>query len=416
MSEIEEVQELMKVDMEAIKGQMSTMMEAMMSMRKMMEVNAAIVVAASTTTEVDPTHPLGFNQVNHPASDMVGQGGKELGSADDPNFVQVQNKHGLPPNYTPPNVAHTPNENVDNSAPMPIESQQPQSNHAHVSQPMGETHEAPLNRNLDDFEPHLRCATEGQAVGGVPLPNTLEGPQFCPQPQPLHFAVGRVPPAKEYAQRWRDLAAQVALPMMEREMITMIVDMLPVFYYEKMVGYTPSSFADLVFVGERIEEGETHVEIVVPTWPNFPPDQQYQYSANISPSQYPPPYQPRTLNHPQRPPLNHPIPNTTLNTNQNTNRGRNFPEKKPVDFTPILVSYANLLPYLLNNAMVAITSTKVPQPPFFRGYNSDATCAYHGGVSGHSIEHCKTLKHKVMTKDGNGYLSALHWGNERHHA
>ncbi|KAL5191488.1 hypothetical protein HKD37_04G010762 [Glycine soja] len=260
--------------------------------------------------------------------------------------------------------------------------------------------ETPLNRNLDDFEPHLRCATEGQAVGGVPLPNTLEGPQFCPQPQPLHFAVGRVPPAK----RWRDLAAQVALPMMEREMITMIVDMLPVFYYEKMVGYTPSSFADLVFVGERIEEGETHVEIVVPTWPNFPPDQQYQYSANISPSQYPPPYQPRTLNHPQRPPLNHPIPNTTLNTNQNTNRGRNFPEKKPVDFTPILVSYANLLPYLLNNAMVAITSTKVPQPPFFRGYNSDATCAYHGGVSGHSIEHCKTLKHKVQSLINAGWL------------
>jgi len=40
---------------------------------------------------------------------------------------------------------------------------------------------------------------------------------------------------KEYAQRWRDLAAQVAPPMMEREMITMIVDTLLVFYYEKMV-------------------------------------------------------------------------------------------------------------------------------------------------------------------------------------
>ena len=60
---------------------------------------------------------------------------------------------------------------------------------------------------------------------------------------------------KEYAQRWRDLAAQVASPMMEREMITMIVDTLSVFYYEKMVGYMPSSFADLVFTGERIEEG-----------------------------------------------------------------------------------------------------------------------------------------------------------------
>jgi len=143
---------------------------------------------------------------------------------------------------------------------------------------------------------------------------------------------------------------------------------------------------------------------IVHTWPNFPPTQQYQYSTNISLSHYPPPYQPRTLNHPQRPPLNHPIPNTTLNTNQNTNQGRNFPTKKPVEFTPIWVSYTNLLPYLLNNAMVAITPTKVPQPLFFRGYNSNATCAYHGGVSRHSIEHCVTLKHKVQNLIDAGWL------------
>ena len=58
---------------------------------------------------------------------------------------------------------------------------------------------------------------------------------------------------KEYTQRWRDLAAQVAAPMTKREMISMIVDTLPVFYYKKMVGYTPSSFADLVFADEKIE-------------------------------------------------------------------------------------------------------------------------------------------------------------------
>ena len=217
---------------------------------------------------------------------------------------------------------------------------------------------------------------------------------------------------KEYAQRWRDLAAQVAPLMMEREMITTIVDTLLVFYYEKMVGYTPSSFSDLVFAGERIEvglrrgkfdypglmngkpgengenekEGGTHAVTVIPTRPIFPPTQQYQYSANIIPSHYPPPYQPRTLNHPQRPPLSqpqslpaaYPIPNTTLSTNQNTNQERNLPEKKPVEFSPILVLYANLLPYLVNNAMVSIIPTKIPQPPFFQGYNSNATCAYHG--------------------------------------
>ena len=49
------------------------------------------------------------------------------------------------------------------------------------------------------------------------------------------------------------MTAQVAPSMVEKEMITVIVDTLLVFYYEKMVGYMSSSFTDLVFVGERIE-------------------------------------------------------------------------------------------------------------------------------------------------------------------
>ena len=89
MSEIEEVQEQMKADMEAMKEQMAIMMEAMMSMKKMMEVNAATVVATSTATEVDPTHSSGPNQVNPLVSDIVGQEGKALGSTGGPYFVQV---------------------------------------------------------------------------------------------------------------------------------------------------------------------------------------------------------------------------------------------------------------------------------------------------------------------------------------
>ena len=109
-----------------------------------------------------------------------------------------------------------------------------------------------------------------------------------------------------------------------------------------MVGYTPSSFADLVFAGERIEVGlrrgkfdhpalmnrkpgenredekeeGTHVVTAAPIWPNFPPAQQCHYSANISHSHYPPPNhtQRPSLNQPQGPPTAHPMPNTTLNT------------------------------------------------------------------------------------------------------
>ena len=85
----------------------------------------------------------------------------------------------MPPNYTPPNVAHAPDEDVDNSTPILIENQQPQFDHAHVSQPIEETHEAPRDHNLVDFEPHLGYATEGQAVGGVPLPKTLRTLNFA---------------------------------------------------------------------------------------------------------------------------------------------------------------------------------------------------------------------------------------------
>ncbi|KAL5131527.1 hypothetical protein HKD37_12G034406 [Glycine soja] len=77
-----------------------------------------------------------------------------------------------------------------------------------------------------------------------------------------------------------------------------------------MVGYTPSSFADLVFAGERIKvglekgksdyhalinvktganekdenEGETLAMTAIPTQSNFPSAQQCHYSANNSPS------------------------------------------------------------------------------------------------------------------------------------
>ena len=93
---------------------------------------------------------------------------------------------------------------------------------------------------------------------------------------------------------------------------------------KKMVGYTPSSFTDLVFASERINvglkrgkfnhpawtnektganeedenEGETLAMTIIPTWPNFPPAQQCHYSANNSPSPYLP------SSYPQRPFLN----------------------------------------------------------------------------------------------------------------
>jgi len=95
---------------------------------------------------------------------------------------------------------------------------------------------------------------------------------------------------------------------------------------------------------------------------------------------------------------------TTFSTNQNTNQEINFAAKKPVEFTPIPVSYADLLPYLLDNSMVAITPTKVHQPPFLREYDLNAMCASHGEALRRSIERCRALKRKVQGLIDVGWL------------
>ena len=71
ISEIEEVQEHMKADMEGMKDLMAAMMETMLSMKKIMESNAAAIATMSAATEVNPTHPSGLNQVNPPIPNMV---------------------------------------------------------------------------------------------------------------------------------------------------------------------------------------------------------------------------------------------------------------------------------------------------------------------------------------------------------
>ena len=59
---------------------------------------------------------------------------------------------------------------------------------------MGKTHEIPYH-NLADFVPWLENATEGQAVGGIPLENTSEGPQYHPQLHLLHSTTSKNPRA-----------------------------------------------------------------------------------------------------------------------------------------------------------------------------------------------------------------------------
>ena len=83
---------------------MATMVEAMMSMKKIMEANAVTVDATSTVAKVNLMPPSDLNQMNHPTSYMAG---KDLGSTDDPMMCKfktsIPSRHmaGLPTIHHP---------------------------------------------------------------------------------------------------------------------------------------------------------------------------------------------------------------------------------------------------------------------------------------------------------------------------
>jgi len=67
--------------------------------------------------------------------------------------------------------------------------------------------------------------------------------------------------------------------------------------------------------------------------------------------------------------------------------------------------YVDLLPSLITNQMAVVNPGKIYQSPFPRWYNPNATCAYHVGVPGHSIEQCVAFKHKVQSLIDAGWLT-----------
>ena len=59
----------MKADMSALKEQMASMMEAMLSMKQLIEKNAATAAAVSSAAEADPTL---LATTHNPPSNIVG--------------------------------------------------------------------------------------------------------------------------------------------------------------------------------------------------------------------------------------------------------------------------------------------------------------------------------------------------------
>ncbi|XP_058787978.1 uncharacterized protein LOC131662257 [Vicia villosa] len=157
---------------------------------------------------------------------------------------------------------------------------------------------------------------------------------------------------KEYAQRWRELAAQIIPPMEEKEMTKVFLKILSTFYYENMVASAPNDFTEMVNMGMRLEEVVSQA----------PPQ-------NV---QKPQPQQPR-----QQAPQQ--------------NQQRKYPP-----FDPILMTYTELLPLLLQRNLVQLRDPPPPpaNPPFW--YKTDTRCAFHKNAPDHTVENCYPLMSEVQ--------------------
>ena len=60
---------------------------------------------------------------------------------------------------------------------------------------------------------------------------------------------------REYAQKWRNLAAQVQLTLTDKKLNKMFLNTLKAPYYDRMIRNSNKDFSDVVSVREMIEAG-----------------------------------------------------------------------------------------------------------------------------------------------------------------
>ena len=214
-------------------------------------------------------------------------------------------------------------------------------------------------------------------------------------------------PFKEYARRWREIAAQVVPPLPDKEITTMFISTLESPFYERLVSNVSSSFANLVIIRERIEIGVkigkiAHASTMVASVneSSSKPGKRRDGKAQSRPTAQIPLTYPHSGAFPGQ--NLRPDPNSTSHRTvgqRNVNQ-----DNRLASFTPIPMTYAALLPSLLQRRLASICLMKLVKPPYPKNYDADARCVYHGRAIGHSTETCWGLKHKVQSLIDSGLL------------
>ncbi|KAL4302206.1 hypothetical protein GQ457_10G004520 [Hibiscus cannabinus] len=175
---------------------------------------------------------------------------------------------------------------------------------------------------------------------------------------------------RQYAQRWRDVAAQVQPPLLEKETTMLFVGTLKKPFLSHMIGSATKDFSDIVMTGEMIENAIRSGKIEA---------EESSRSASFSKQV--------TVGQPKATPQN-----AQTSSNQKANPRA---KRENVQYTPIPVTYGELYKNLYDAHVVSPFYLTPLQPPYPQWYDPKVQCDYHAGITGHSIENCTAFKNLV---------------------
>lgn len=187
---------------------------------------------------------------------------------------------------------------------------------------------------------------------------------------------------KEYAVRWRNLAAQVTPKPADKELMKLFVKTLPFEFRNRMASTYVENFNQLIPVGEQIEVG------LRDGWFNEPTNQSKRFT--MKKDKEPSTEVNVTYAQSSKPPVVH-VPKNQQGEGR-PSAPRQFVKRQ---FTPLPGPLSQVLKVLQKKELLSY-EPKRPNAEKFSNYDPSKKCEYHMGEVGHSTDECLTLKHKVQ--------------------
>ncbi|XP_052489794.1 uncharacterized protein LOC105800979 [Gossypium raimondii] len=192
---------------------------------------------------------------------------------------------------------------------------------------------------------------------------------------------------RQYAQRWREVAAQVQPPLSEKEITMLFINTLKAPFLNHMLGSATKSFSDIVMSGEIIENAITCGKIEAGESAKRSALMKKEHDINNA----------SVFNKSYSKPITVEQARAVTTNHQGSSRQESNPrpnEERP-QFTPIPMTYRELYQNLYDAHVVSPSYLKPMQPPYPKWYDANAQCEYHAGIMGLSIENCTMFKKLV---------------------